>query len=270
MHLLDTLYGNVQQKEIREDETYIRIRNESIMKTHDSSTKHLSFIVIFSLVMGLVLAGSLPTEAATVAASATPPPVDGEDIAQLVADHVPGGNEGHVWANRPIHGQSFTTGSSGSYLLSAVTLKNLSTVGNPGGWTIYVGTISGSVLTPIRQESSGNVNIVGNDYITWTFDTPIELDPNTLYGFDVDVASGGFISDGNGDENSYTGGHPFSNGANGTPDHNSLSFHTNFERVFHLDMAASGEPATLFYIEGGLMMLGMALLGYHLARRLRG
>ena len=198
--------------------------------------------IILSLVLGSFFA-SVPTAwAASVSSSASAPTVDGEDIAQLTANYEPGGNEGHVWANRPIHGQSFTTGSSASgYLLNALTLKNTSTDGSAGSWTIYVGTISGSVLTPIRTESSGTVTIVPDDYITWTFDTPVELDPNTLYGFDVDVATNGFISAGNSDPNSYTGGHPFSNGGGGTPDHNNLTFHTSFERVFHADMEINGD-----------------------------
>jgi hypothetical protein len=83
------------------------------------------------------------------------------------------------------------------------------------------------------------VTISANNYITWTFDTPIELDPNTLYGFDVDVAANGFISRGNSDNNSYTGGQAFSNGSGGTPNHNSLTFH-GFDRTFHLDMEAVG------------------------------
>ncbi|MDP6526491.1 MAG: choice-of-anchor R domain-containing protein, partial [Kiritimatiellia bacterium] len=144
--------------------------------------KPLSLLTL-GLILGSLLAAALPAEAATVAASGTAPTVDDADIAQLVTNYTPGGNEGHVWANRPIHGQSFTTGdNAGGYLLKAVTLRNENSSGSPGGWDIYVGTISGSVLTPVGTESSGSVTISANNYITWTFDTPIELDPNTLYG----------------------------------------------------------------------------------------
>ena len=81
---------------------------------------------MYAVVVCACLSIVCSTHAATITVSATAPTQDGADIAQLASSNDPGGNQGHVWSNRPLHGQTFTTGPNPSgYMLNAVSLKNL-------------------------------------------------------------------------------------------------------------------------------------------------
>jgi len=173
--------------------------------------------------------------AATFTASSSTPAINNADIAQLIGTTDPGGNLGHVWNNRPIHGQTFTTGNSAlGFSLDAVTLKNLSINTTTGNWTVRVGTVSGNTFTPAFTESAPGGTIAAGDYLTWTLDTPVTLSANTTYAFDVDTSGSGFISANNAGD-AFAGGTAFSSGGNGTPDDANLTLH-NFDRVFHVNL----------------------------------
>ncbi|MDA7515334.1 hypothetical protein N9Y63_00550 [Akkermansiaceae bacterium] len=62
-----------------------------------------------------------PTFAGMISIGTTPPTVNDADIAQLAGGSDAGGDQGHIWSNRPHQGQSFTTAADSSgYLLKAV------------------------------------------------------------------------------------------------------------------------------------------------------
>lgn len=200
---------------------------------------------------------------ATMSISATPPAVNNADIAMLnvAGQFDAGGDQGHIWSNRPVQGQTFTTGAhDAGYTLSGITLRNLNNTitNNTATWTVRVGTVSGNTFTPIASENSNNsISYVPGSYLSFIFATPLELNANTLYGFDWDTTGSGFVTANNADSN-YLGGTAFSSGSGGVPSNNNLVFR-NVDRVFHLDLIANPipEPASLSL----LALAGLALAG---------
>jgi len=216
----------------------------------------------FTSLLMLILFCS-PVFGATMSTSATAPTVDGADIASLTGTADAGGDQGHLWNNRPRQGQSFTTGGNAAgYTLSAVTIR--ARVDQGGGttspnWDIRIGTIDGSnVFSPIATESATGVNIPnGNpsDWVTWTLAATVNLSPNTLYGFDVFPDGNGFITM-NDITNPYAGGSGFSSGDNlpASPP-NPLTLRTTVDRNFHVDMEVIPEPSTFALAALGLLGL---------------
>ncbi|BDS06494.1 hypothetical protein NT6N_15340 [Oceaniferula spumae] len=195
--------------------------------------------------------------AATVSISATAPTVDGADIANDNGAVDAGGNQGHVWSNRPLQGQTIVTGSNtGGYLLDAVTLKNLNnTITTGPTFSVIFGSVSGTVLTQIgTTESAVAPSYAPNDYITFNFDTPLLLNANTTYGFLWDTAAQGFVTVNNLDGNIYGGGTAISSGAGGTPDLSNL-VDRGVDRVFHVNLTAVPEPSTSLYGLAGLALI---------------
>lgn len=193
-------------------------------------------LALASLVLS---AGAANTQAALMTVSNTAPIVNGADIAQLVGGTDLGGDEGHVWSNRPIQGQTFTTLSSpGGYSLSAITFgthsANFGNATSPD-WTVRVGTVSGNVFTPVYSENATGVNIATNQFGTWSFANPVKLNPNTVYAIDVDPTGGGFVFANSNNPASYTGGTAYSSGSNGNPN-NANMITRNGDRVFHANL----------------------------------
>lgn len=208
--------------------------------------KRVVFLAMGIFGFGFVWLGQ--AQGAIMLVSQTAPTVDGADIAQLVGGQDLGGNQGHIWSDRPVQGQTFTTGSfPGGYTLKAVTLQNLSNTTTGTTFTIRVGEVSGTTFTPIFTETSNAVPIVPGDYITFVFDVPLKLASNKVYGFDVGAAGSGFITSNTTNNMAYPGGVAYSSGANGVGT-NSLILHNGLppsnvsgDRVFHLDMV-EGQP----------------------------
>lgn len=178
---------------------------------------------------------------ATMAVSAAPPAIDAADIAMLnVGGQFDiGGDEGHVWNNRPVQGQTFTTGpEAGGYTLTSFTLRNFnnSIANNNATWTGRIGSISGgNVFNQIASETSNTtITYNPNDYVTFNFATPVSLLPNTVYGFDLTTNGNGFVTANNADSN-YAGGTAYSSGANQVPS-NPITFRAG-DRVFHINVA---------------------------------
>ena len=137
------------------------------MSTHTSFRPFL--LPIFSGFAGFSVAG-------TVTVDSVPPVVNGADIAQLDGNSDAGGDQGHLWSNRPHQGQSFVTGSDPSgYFLSAVTLKNLNnTIGNSPTFNVQIGTLteagSPETFTQIGSTETGVApSYTPGDYLTFTF-----------------------------------------------------------------------------------------------------
>ncbi|MFT5105957.1 MAG: energy-converting hydrogenase Eha subunit F [Pseudoalteromonas tetraodonis] len=194
--------------------------------------------------------------AATISISATAPTVDGADIANDNGAADAGGDQGHIWSNRPNQGQTFITGSNlGGYQLNAVTLKNLNNnISNGPTFSVTFGSVTGTVLTQIGStETAVSGNYVPLDYITYNFDTPLSLDANTTYGFVWDTTAGGFVTVNNLDGSTYGGGTAISSGAGGVPDLNNL-VDRGVDRVFHADIDAVPEPSAAL-----LGLVGLAL-----------
>ena len=213
----------------------------------------------------LILASSAAilglSSAATISISATAPTVDGDDIANDNGVQDAGGDQGHVWSNRPHQGQTFVTGSNvGGYQLNAVTMKNLNnTITNSPTHNVVVGSISGTTMTQLGStETAVAPNYAPLDYLTFTFDTPLTLSPNTTYGFMWGSAAQGFVSVNNNDGSTFGGGTGISSGDNNVPDLANL-IDRNVDRVFHADITAVPEPSAA--------LLGLAGLALALRRR---
>ena len=217
----------------------------------------------------IVMCLSVSANAATMSVSGSAPTVDGADISQLLGTTDQGGNDGHVWSNRPIQGQTFTTGSNaGGYNLNAVTMRTrVDQNSTTSAWTVRVGAIGGTNFSVLTSEAATGVAIPNGNpgaWATWTFDAPVMLDANTLYAFDVDSAGGGFISMNSADNvGPYADGTAYRSGSGGNPANPITTL--NFDRAFHVDIEAKGggvpEPAT-----ATLALLSMAGL---IARRRR-
>lgn len=196
------------------------------------------------------------SRAGSLSSSATPPTIDGADIAMLntVGAFDPantgccgGGDGGHIWSNRPVQGQTFTTlGNPTGYTLYGLTLQNEENTVTPNTatFTVNLGTVAGNVLTPIHTETASGVSYVPGDFITMTFASPVFLSPNTTYGFDWGTSGSGFTTYNN-DNANYAGGEGYSSGANSTPDNNNLIFR-GIDRVFHANIELGPIPVEPF------------------------
>lgn len=208
-------------------------------------------------------------QAAVITTSTTPPIPNGSDIFQLSGTTDPGGDLGHLWGDRPVQGQTFTTGSFvGGYLLDAFTLGNLGAQATPAAvWEGRVGTITGGGTTPTFTEIVENVTTAGpgaiaaNSYVTFTLDTPVVLLPNTTYGFDLGVEGSGIVTANAADDTSYAGGSAYSMADDSDPPDTGTTTLRTFDRVFHVNLTQVPEP-------GSAAVVGVAALGL-LARRRR-
>ena len=151
-------------------------------------------------------------------------------------------------------GQTFTTlSNAGGYEVTSVTLRNRSNAVTDNGatWTVRLGGVAGSVFSPIATETSNNViSYLAGDFITFTFDTPVQLAANTVYGFDWTTNGQGFVTDNNTDGN-YAGGTNYATGDDQIPDDNNLMFPGD-DRVFHVNLTAVPEPGTLILLGIGM------------------
>jgi hypothetical protein len=212
----------------------------------NSSLPCLWPMLIFACV--LVLADG--ARAATASFTNNAPPLGPSDISQLAnaADRTnnvggsvddQGGNFVYLDAGRPAQGQTFTTGGNASgYSLTAVTLRQVTydTYALVRDMTYHVRITkpSGNTLTVLAEETvfvaedasdcttcnfptianGGGLGAGSGRYITLTFATPVVLNPNTTYGFDVGAESANHYweTDGTSNTNAYGGGTAYSTG----------------------------------------------------------
>jgi len=206
---------------------------------------------ILALTFAATILGSAgPLRAATASFNTIPPTLGAADISQQssAADRTnnvggdvddQGGNFVYLDNGRPAQGQTFTTGGNANgYALTAVTLRQVTydTYGLVPDMTyhIRITSPSGSSLTVLAEETAFvpedlsdcatcNFNNFGPSaflpgsgrYITFTFATPVVLNPNATYGFDAGGTSVGdhyWETDGTANTNAYTGGTAYSTG----------------------------------------------------------
>ncbi|MFN3168246.1 MAG: PEP-CTERM sorting domain-containing protein [Phycisphaeraceae bacterium] len=192
--------------------------------------------------------------AVTLSNSTTAPAMDGEDIGNMAA---PTGGQS-TWSDRPVQGQTFLTDADGGALNAITIMLNEGANAPIEGWKDYqlrLGTmdlVSDPKVLNVEHVSVSRYDAdADNDsFFTFTFDTPIALTGNTLYGFDVGLAgsSTGWQSGipqirTTGDE--YAGGQRFSGSKTNQIDDltglpNTISLGNN-DLWFHLDIGA-GNP----------------------------
>ncbi|MCG8584839.1 MAG: hypothetical protein MI757_09030 [Pirellulales bacterium] len=241
----------------------------SFFKEHAMTIKHIC-IAFAALTIGLLIA-TTTADAATVTVSVSAPTLDGADIYNLTGGANQPDDLEHIWSNRPRQGQSFTTGSNAlGYSLSSVTLRSTSNSAGSANWNVRVGSIDGSdiptwSIADVIIDGTG-VNMTSNTYVTWTFDSPLTLLPNTLYGFDVFPDNQGFISDNAADDTAYAGGSALSSGDNlpAAPP-NALTVN-NFDRVFHVDLAEVVVPEPSAFALAALSITGLCTTRRRLRR----
>jgi hypothetical protein len=227
-------------------------------------------MVMNTCMLAVIQLGVATADATSISVSATAPTVDNADIACLVGE-----TSGSYLSAQAIYndwpgvcGQTFTTGDNADgYNLNAVTLQVSTGFGydsqpNTGPYNIQVGSVSGTVLTPITTVTTPVLTPIAymGNYVTVTFSSPVHLAANSVYGFDAGIpaGNGGFVPAKN-DGNPFSGGAAYSSGTViGTPNNSTLSFYNSSDRVFHLDMVAGPavpEPSTIVLLTAGMVGL---------------
>ena len=192
-------------------------------------------IVVAAMVAFLASSSSF---AASMSASLTAPVVDSKDIANY-------GTASNLdkWFTDNAKGQTISVGDTGVMLNSVTYLVATTQKAEPTkNYTIRVGTVNigAETFAEVHSETAiQNFTWNSSEYMTWTFDTPVYLAPNSEYGVDV-----GMTSSSSGwqtgipylqcSDNLYPGGARYSSGASGIGD-TDISVSTG-DRIFHLDM----------------------------------
>lgn len=224
--------------------------------------------VMFLVLVMAFIAGS--ASAALMTASPTAPAVDGEDIANFAASTATDKWWPDANATGSPKGQTFTIGSQ-DVNLNALTYQVDQAKGTQPTkeFIIRVGTVdrvdpgdsSTWVFTEIYSETSTQDFIINDEeYMTWTLDAPVELAAGTEYGIDVGMTSStSSWSTGipylyrTADE--YAGGTRYMSGTAGVGIGDTTMNNTSGDMVFHLDMSAVPEPATMCLLGlGGLLL----------------
>jgi hypothetical protein len=189
-----------------------------------------------------LIALASPATAATMSASPDAPVVDGEDIANLTeatgTDKWFTGTD----AASSAKGQSFTTGGAALRLKSITYQVDETQKAEPTKtYAIRLGKLANSAFTLVHSENATqSFTWKAGEFMTWTFATPVLLDPYTTYGIDVGMKSSTsgwqtgipyikFSAD------EYSGGERYSSGTSGTGTA-TVSYAVGSDRVFHLDI----------------------------------
>lgn len=212
-----------------------------------------------TLLIVLCALSSISVLQAAITISSTAPSLDSADQGNLTWSTT--GSDSY-WTDRPNPGQSFTTDSNSSgYTLNSFSfqLNSTRTASSTLSYNIRVVSLSGTDSTTITNLTGETWNGVHNsgDWITYTFDTPVSLAANTLYGVDIQHVSGGAWQDGitslrrNG--NTFAGGAKYTRG-DGDP---AVISNSSNDLIFHVDMTAAliPEPSVALLSGLGVMLL---------------
>jgi len=207
---------------------------------------------------------SLNLNAASMSASVTAPVVSGADIANYATST----GTDKWWNDSPTSGrpkgQTFTTPDIGVLLKSITYQVSTSNQAMPTKtYAIRVGTISGETFTEIYSETATqDFEWQGGEFMTWSFDVPVQLDPNTEYGIDVGMLSSTSAWQTGipyiyrtGDE--YPGGTRYMSGEMGRGMGDSTMNNVSGDMVFHIDLEhpLSPSPESGAVLEAGSVEL---------------
>lgn len=232
--------------------------------------RYRAFAVAVLSMTTVMLADASSAHALTVfSINPGPPVVDGADIANLGAAT---GSE-KLWTDTRAIGQSFTTGNNPlGYDLGAITLRSHTNAPAIKRYTLTVGTVTGTSYGAFFTESNivQSANSLAGDYWTFLFSSPIHLNPNTLYGFDLAMNSSttawqSGIPYRSITGNNYAGGAQFRSTTNATST-GTIGFISG-DKVFHLNMSATA--ANVVVPEPATATLGLLAMGGLMLRRRR-
>nr|NIP54583.1 hypothetical protein [Phycisphaerae bacterium]NIS53435.1 hypothetical protein [Phycisphaerae bacterium]NIU12102.1 hypothetical protein [Phycisphaerae bacterium] len=200
-------------------------------------------LLLLFVAMAVIAQMGASASAATMSASLTAPLVNSKDIANYGT--VTGTDK--WWCDAKVSGypkgQTFTTGDT-AVILNAITYQVTDTqkAEPTKEYVIRVGTVSGSTFSEIYSETATQTfTWNGGEYMTWTFDTPVQLSANTSYGVDIGMTSSTstwqtgipYINI-TGDE--YPGGTRYMSGTSGLGIGDNTMNNMSGDRIFHLDM----------------------------------
>jgi len=214
------------------------------------NTGHLPRVVLI-IAVAMEMLALASADAATMTSSTTAPTIDGQDIASY---GTPTGQD-KWWPDDTTSygtpgktvGQTFTTGSEG-VRINAITFQVRDGTQPTKTYAIRVGMVSGTTFETVASESAiQDFATAGNDYWTWTLDTPVFLFPDTVYGVDV-----GLLTSSSSWETGipyvhytadvYPDGTRFRSGTEGYGIGDSSMTDRSGDRVFHLDLTAAEAP----------------------------
>jgi alpha-galactosidase len=206
-----------------------------------------SKLLLMLLVVAMAFIASTAS-AATMSASLTAPVIDRKDIANYSTSTT----LDKFWLYPNSKGQTFTTGDKYVNLNAISYLIADSQKAEPTKtYAVRVGTVDvgAATFTEIRNESATqNFTWNASEYMTWTFDAPVLLAPNTEYGIDVGMTSSSSIWQTGipylqvtGDL--YSGGTRYISGVDSGPGIGDATITTAAgDRIFHLDMEHPMRP----------------------------
>lgn len=203
----------------------------------------MSLPFLATTLLALIALGSLSSaRGATMSSSASAPVVNGKDIANFST--VNGTDKWFVEnsAAGAAKGQTFTTGP-GAVLFKSITYQVASSqkAEPTKQYVIRIGTVAGSTFAPVHTETATqSATWGGGHYMTWTFNSPILLNGNTIYGVDIGMTGSTSawqtgIPYLNVTASNYAGGNRYNSGTNGIGT-SSITNVGSSDRIFHLDL----------------------------------
>ena len=204
-------------------------------------------------------AATLPSTAAVITISSSAPVLDAVDVVQASFDNNDLNRATDFTDATDPAGQTFTTPASSVPLrVNAITVKgkgNGATFTNAGfggkDLTLQFGTFSSAgVFTAIDVFNDSiptpfNPNTQGDDYLTFTLDTPLAVEASTQYAFTLkgfNLNDGNYFGLASSSADTLAGGSAF-NLARSTRTATSLSY----DRTFFVDLQAVPEPSSLLF-----------------------
>jgi hypothetical protein len=219
--------------------------------------KHVSCLVL------TLAAIPLRSDAATLSESAVAPAISLISQPDFSAGAFNGSQDFSDNAGPP--GQTFLTGPV-AFTLEAITVKGFANTGASFGnltaatWTISISSVSGTVLTRVDQETTGVfVPVNGANYLTFTFDTPVTLNANSSYAYDI-FSSAGYFGFAKSTTDVYAGGFAMQHGTTArlAADGATIANQQTVDRTFYVQGTAVPEPSSCFLgLSGAVYLLGI-------------